>query len=90
MAEQRRVTYAGHVQGVGFRYTTQNLASGYDVLGYVKNLTDGRVELVVEGTTDELNAFLTDIRRTFDSQIREENSDTRAPSGQFTSFSIRH
>lgn len=90
MPEQRRITYAGHVQGVGFRYTTQNLASGYDVLGYVKNLPDGQVELVVEGKADELNDFLAEIRCTFADQIRDEKTDTRSLSGQFTTFSIRH
>jgi acylphosphatase len=90
MAEQRRITFAGHVQGVGFRYTTKNLASGFDVTGYVKNLPDGQVELVVEGQPEHLNRFLTEIRRAFADHIRDEKSDNRPPSGQFTAFSIRH
>jgi len=47
--ERRRLYYSGHVQGVGFRYTCQSLARGFDVAGYVRNLPCGRVELVVEG-----------------------------------------
>ena len=41
----RRVLYEGHVQGVGFRFATKNIARGFDVVGTVRNLPDGRVEL---------------------------------------------
>ncbi|MEC9081303.1 MAG: acylphosphatase, partial [Verrucomicrobiota bacterium] len=44
-----QVLYSGRVQGVGFRYTVKSLVPGYDVLGVIRNLTDGRVELIVEG-----------------------------------------
>ena len=46
---QREVYYAGNVQGVGFRYTARCAAAGLDVTGFVRNLPDGRVHLVVEG-----------------------------------------
>ncbi len=52
------VLYAGRVQGVGFRVTVRQLACGYDVVGTVRNLPDGRVELIAEGTRSELEAFL--------------------------------
>ena len=45
----RHILFRGHVQGVGFRYTARQLASRYDVTGFVRNLTDGRVELLVDG-----------------------------------------
>lgn len=54
----RHVFYEGRVQGVGFRWTTKNLARGYDVTGSVRNLHDGRVELLVSGEVDEVEAFL--------------------------------
>jgi acylphosphatase len=57
-----RILYEGHVQGVGFRYTTRAIASGFDVVGTVRNLADGRVELVAEGEKPELVAFLKAIR----------------------------
>ncbi|OIO60219.1 MAG: acylphosphatase [Verrucomicrobia bacterium CG_4_10_14_3_um_filter_43_23] len=53
---------SGHVQGVGFRYTTYQIAKGFDVTGQVKNLDDGRVWLEVEGDEGEAKAFLDAIK----------------------------
>jgi acylphosphatase len=52
------VFYSGRVQGVGFRATVRHVARGYEVTGSVRNLPDGRVELIAEGTKEELQAFL--------------------------------
>ncbi len=57
-----QVFYAGQVQGVGFRYTARTVATGFEVTGLVRNLPDGRVEMVAEGMKDELEAFLQSIR----------------------------
>ena len=57
----RQVFYEGRVQGVGFRYTCKNLARGFDVVGTVSNLDDGRVELQCGGEAEEVDAFLTAI-----------------------------
>jgi len=57
-----QVVYSGRVQGVGFRYTTKTVASGYDVVGTVRNLPNGTVELIVEGSREELEAFKDGIR----------------------------
>ncbi len=60
----KHVLYSGRVQGVGFRYSTKRLASGFDVTGWVKNLPDGRVELMAQALeADELDAFLEDIQQ---------------------------
>jgi len=57
----RQVIFEGRVQGVGFRYTVKDLARGFDVCGFVKNLDDGSVELQAMGEADELDAFLHEI-----------------------------
>ena len=49
-----RVFYSGHVQGVGFRYTAKTVAAGFEISGNVRNLSDGRVELIAEGAREEL------------------------------------
>ena len=56
------IFYSGRVQGIGFRYTVKTVAAGFEVAGTVRNLTDGRVELVAEGTRAELEAFRAAIR----------------------------
>ena len=58
----KQVLYSGRVQGVGFRFTTRQIASGYDITGWVKNLPDGRVELqAMAADPAELDAFLSEI-----------------------------
>ena len=47
MRKRATVFYSGRVQGVGFRYTAREIACGYELTGYVRNLDDGRVELIV-------------------------------------------
>ena len=64
--EAKQVFYEGRVQGVGFRYATKQVAMGFDVIGWVRNLADGRVEMQVMGDAEELDEFLQDIR---DSQM---------------------
>lgn len=54
----RQVFYEGRVQGVGFRYTCKQMARGFEVLGWVRNLEDGRVELQCSGDKEEVDGFL--------------------------------
>jgi acylphosphatase len=87
---RKTVLYLGHVQGVGFRYTTQSIAKRYEVNGYVRNLPDGQVELVAEGEKHELAAFLDDVRERMTRFIRDERVDTQSASGEFAGFEVRH
>jgi acylphosphatase len=57
-----RALYEGKVQGVGFRFSVHSLAKGYEVAGWVKNLPDGRVEVMASGNTGEVEDFLFGIR----------------------------
>jgi len=57
----KRVIFSGRVQGVGFRYTTREIATGFDVVGAVRNLPDGTVELEIMGEPDEVEAYLAEI-----------------------------
>jgi acylphosphatase len=91
MAETVRmeVLFAGRVQGVGFRYTTQNLAHGFEVVGTVRNLPDGRVELLAEGTREELEAFQQAIAESdLAAFIKEREVHWRPARGGLNSFRI--
>lgn len=77
------VHYAGHVQGVGFRATTQHLARRFTVAGYVQNLSDGGVRLVVEGDRQEIDAFLAAIDGRLGSHIHDARHDTSPATGEF-------
>lgn len=90
MAQRRQVTYSGNVQGVGFRYTSHSIARGYEVTGYVRNLPDGRVELLVEGSVDELDRFLGELAEQMAGHIRSVDCDRRPALGQFAEFAIRY
>jgi acylphosphatase len=89
-SQRSTVCYKGHVQGVGFRYTTHSIARRHNVTGYVRNLPDGRVELVAEGDRGETDAFLQNVREQLSSYIRDERCDIGPATGEFTGFEIRH
>jgi acylphosphatase len=88
--QQREVYYAGNVQGVGFRYTVRSLGTRFDVTGFVRNLPDGRVHLVVEGLPAETAEFIGAIRAEMRYYIRDIQETVRPATGQFPSFEIRH
>jgi acylphosphatase len=69
--ERRRVLFSGRVQGVGFRATCRWLAGGFDIVGYVRNLPDGRVELLAQGDAAEIDRYLGAISDELGGFIRE-------------------
>lgn len=83
------IFYSGRVQGVGFRYTTKRAALGFEVTGTVRNLPDGRVELMAEGEREELEAFQQAIRDSgLGGFIRDEAVNWRPATGEFKGFEI--
>jgi acylphosphatase len=76
-----QIFYSGRVQGVGFRYTVRTVA--------VRNLPDGRVELIAEGPRNELEAFSDAIRGAgLAGFIRDEKADWSAAQNNFKGFEI--
>src|SRR5258708_36927498 len=86
---QIQVFYSGHVQGVGFRYNVKSVATGFELTGTVRNLDDGRVELVAEGAPDELEAFRKGIRESrLEHLIRDEHVGCSEARGGFGGFEL--
>lgn len=86
-----RVYYTGRVQGVGFRWSVKQLASGFEVVGWVRNLDDGRVELQVTGEENEVKAFLEGIGNShLATHIRQvELAEVDLPTDGVKGFKIR-
>ena len=83
------VLYSGRVQGVGFRYTAKTVATGFEVTGIVRNLPDGRVELIAEGLKDELEGFQQAIRESgLGSLIAREDVTWEDAKNEFRGFEI--
>ena len=85
----KHVYYSGRVQGVGFRYTTVRIAEGYRVTGYVRNMMDGRVELLVEGPVEQVEAFLTAVAEAMAGYVRDAQQVQEPYSGKITEFGIK-
>lgn len=88
--KQLHVHFRGQVQGVGFRQTTSRLARGFEVTGWVKNLSDGRVELLAEGEEVELKRFFNVLLERMKSHIQETEVRWGSPSKQFQEFEITY
>ena len=87
--EQLQVYYSGRVQGVGFRATVKRVAHGYEVTGIIRNLPDGRVEMVAEGERAELFEFQQAIRDSgLGHFIRQEEARSNSVKNEFRGFEI--
>lgn len=84
----KRVRYTGRVQGVGFRYTAQGLARGFAVAGYVRNLPDGDVELVIEGEAADIEGLLAAVEQQLAAYIQGRDVHEEPASG-YQGFEIR-
>jgi len=82
--------YSGRVQGIGFRFVAERFANDYKVFGYVRNMADGRVELVVEGEEKKLKDYLQALYEEMGGFIDTYSINWFPAAGQFNNFSIRY
>jgi acylphosphatase len=87
---RQRVTYHGRVQGVFFRATAADLAQRFEVVGSVRNMPDGTVELEAEGPPEEVAAFLAAVAEHFVHNIAHQECSTLPPRGDETAFQVRY
>jgi len=88
MQVRRHLYYSGTVQGVGFRYAAVGLARGRAVAGFVRNLRDGRVELVVEGEAAVVAGVLADLEEAMRGYVGGVESVEEPPTGEFSGFRV--
>jgi len=77
------VHFSGRVQGVNFRANTVDAARDLEVAGFVQNLSDGRVRLVAEGETDQLDQLIENVQQRMGGNIREHTVDVTQANGEF-------
>ena len=90
MRVAKRLIVSGRVQGVGFRYFSQETAQWFGIKGWVRNLSDGTVELHVEGTANEVDAFQQALKDGNRFVGVERIEETEANDQEFRSFDIRY
>jgi acylphosphatase len=88
--ERREIHYFGRVQGVGFRYQAREVAQRHPVTGFVENLFDGRVRLVIEGEPAALDQVLLEIDARLGRNIEGRQTTTGPATGEFSDFQVRH
>jgi acylphosphatase len=82
------VYYSGKVQGVGFRATTAEIARDFPITGWVKNLEDGRVQLLAEGSEGAIDQFLKKVHDRWKDNIENEEIKKQEASGKYKSFDV--
>ncbi|MCM8819057.1 MAG: acylphosphatase [Candidatus Omnitrophica bacterium] len=88
--KRHRLYIEGIVQGVGFRWYARRIGNLVKVCGWVKNLSDGRVEIVIEGEEDRLERFLQELKNGYlGNNIRKIEKFEEEYTGEFKSFEIR-
>jgi acylphosphatase len=89
MRGARRFVVSGRVQGVGFRFFTQDIARREGLTGIVRNLADGRVEVVAEGGAESLTRLEAAVRRgPSHARVEHVEVDDLPVSGRYLGFAI--
>ena len=90
MQKRLNVFFSGMVQGVGFRFMTEKIARQFSVTGFVRNLPNGKVEVLAEAEEQVLQEFLNAICESHLAHyIRDIETSWAAAEGNFQHFSVR-
>lgn len=84
----KHVIFIGQVQGVGFRFTTLDIAHRYGLTGMVRNLMDGTVEMVAQGNASDVDRCIRDIQEAFTGYIRQTKIEEIPLNPQYKEFRI--
>lgn len=84
----RHIIFIGRVQGVGFRFTAHRMANRHQLNGFVRNLSNGSVEMLAQGAAEDIDDCIEDIKEYYPGHIREMNVEDVPPNPQYTDFKI--
>jgi acylphosphatase len=84
----RHVIFRGNVQGVGFRYTAQQTAREYPVTGFVRNLPDGTVEMLIQGAPADIDQCIREVQDSFLGFIRDTRIEPAPYNPRYTDFRV--
>ncbi len=84
----KHIIFAGSVQGVGFRFTAHRMAGRHQLTGYVRNLSDGTVEMLAQGSARDIDDCIRDIQNYLTGHIREVKAEEVPPNPTYTDFKI--
>lgn len=90
MAVRRTALFSGRVQGVGFRFAACRIARRFDVTGFVRNLPDGRVELVAEGEPRQVESFIQAVRDEMAAYVQALELSSSPATHEFSDFGISY
>ena len=89
MAVRWHIFFFGRVQGVGFRYTCKTVAESHPVAGWVKNLPDGSVEMIVEGEQSAIRIYVDDVCFKTHGRVDDRRITKGDATSEFSEMSIR-
>jgi acylphosphatase len=87
-AVSKHIIFSGSVQGVGFRNKARSIATSRQLTGFVRNLADGTVEMLVQGKTGDINDCLKDIKKFFSDNIKDTKIDEVHYESKYTDFRV--
>jgi acylphosphatase len=84
----KHIIFSGHVQGVGFRFTAYHIANRHKLTGFVRNLPDGSVEMLAQGTADDIDSCISQIQESFAGYVRQTFVEEIPPDLKYEEFRI--
>ena len=86
----KHILFRGQVQGVGFRYTARHIAGRYNITGFVRNLPDGDVEMLAQGSERDVDGCIREIQDSFNGYIRDTTVEPAPYDNRYTDFRITY
>ncbi len=84
----RHIIFKGSVQGVGFRFTAHRMAGRHQIAGYVRNVRDGTVEMLAQGSAEDIDDCIRDIQDSLAGYVREVKIEEVPPNPRYKDFKI--